>query len=174
MIMKENKIKEKNIEEVAKDITGVMENRLSKISEVLNLDLNEDVIKTIDNLSTNEERDKLMGIIINKQLEKLKKIITMEKFSEVSRDVDDITDYYASKKEDFDAVIEEGDHIANDILFKVIGHNDRKIDLPIDISMIKDYCFSSSLKENQFYDTLTWIALRYIAISKCISFQECL
>ncbi len=172
--MKENKIKEKNIEEVAKDITGVMENRLSKISEVLNLDLNEDVIKTIDNLSTNEERDKLMGIIINKQLEKLKKIITMEKFSEVSRDVDDITDYYASKKEDFDAVIEEGDHIANDILFKVIGHNDRKIDLPIDISMIKDYCFSSSLKENQFYDTLTWIALRYIAISKCISFQECL
>ena len=172
--MKENKIKEKNIEEVAKDITGVMENRLSKISEVLNLDLNEDVIKTIDNLSTNEERDKLMGIIINKQLEKLKKIITMEKFSDVSRDVDDITDYYASKKEDFDAVIEEGDHIANDILFKVIGHNDRKIDLPIDISMIKDYCFSSSLKENQFYDTLTWIALRYIAISKCISFQECL
>lgn len=172
--MKENKIKEKNIEEVAKDITGVMENRLSKISEVLNLDLNDDIIKTIDSLSNNEERDKLMGIIINKQLEKLKKTITMEKFSEVSRDVDDITDYYASKKEDFDAVIEEGDHIANDILFKVIGHNDRKIDLPINVSMIKDYCFSSSLKENQFYDTLTWIALRYIAISKCISFQECL
>lgn len=172
--MKENKIKEKNIEEVAKDITGVMENRLSTISEVLNLDLNVDVIKTIDSLSNNEERDTLMGIIINKQLEKLKKTITMEKFSEVSRDVDDITDYYASKKEDFDAVIEEGDHIANDILFKVIGHNDRKIDLPIDVSMIKDYCFSSSLKENQFYDTLTWIALRYIAISKCISFQECL
>lgn len=172
--MKENKIKEKNIEEVAKDITGVMENRLSTISEVLNLDLNDDVIKTIDSLSNNEERDKLMGIIINNQLEKLKKTVTMEKFSEVSRDVDDITDYYASKKEDFDAVIEEGDHIANDILFKVIGYNDRKIDLPIDISMIKDYCFSSSLKENQFYDTLTWIALRYIAISKCISFQECL
>lgn len=172
--MKENKIKEKNIEEVAKDITGVMENRLSTISEVLNLDLNVDVIKTIDSLSNNEERDTLMGIIINKQLEKLKKTVTMEKFSEVSRDVDDITDYYASKKEDFDAVIEEGDHIANDILFKVIGHNDRKIDLPIDVSMIKDYCFSSSLKENQFYDTLTWIALRYIAISKCVSFQECL
>lgn len=172
--MKENKIKEKNIEEVAKDITGVMENRLSTISEVLNLDLDNDIIKTIDSLSNDKERDKLMGIIINKQLEKLKKTVTMEKFSEVSRDVDDITDYYASKKEDFDAVIEEGDHIANDILFKVIGHNDRKIDLPIDVSMIKDYCFSSSLKENQFYDTLTWIALRYIAISKCISFQECL
>lgn len=172
--MKENKIKEKNIEEVAKDITGVMENRLSTISEVLNLDLDNDIIKTLDSLSNDKERDKLMGIIINKQLEKLKKTVTMEKFSEVSRDVDDITDYYASKKEDFDAVIEEGDHIANDILFKVIGHNDRKIDLPIDVSMIKDYCFSSSLKENQFYDTLTWIALRYIAISKCISFQECL
>ena len=93
----------------------------------------------------------------------------MEQFREVSRDVDEITDYYASKKEEFDAVIEEGDTVANDILFKVIGKNGRKLSLPIDISIIKEYCFSTKLKEEQFYDALMWITLRYIDILRCIS-----
>ena len=96
----------------------------------------------------------------------------MEQFKNISRDVDEITDYYASKKEKFDVVIEEGDTIANDIIFKVIGRNGRKIDLPIDIKTIKDYCFSTELKEEQFYDALMWITLRYVAISRCISWNK--
>lgn len=170
--MKKINIKDRSIEELASDVTNIMGNEVSKVLDVLDLDLNDDIIKTIDGLSNNEDKDKLMGIIINEQLEKLKTTVTMKKFCKVSRDVDEVTDYYASKKEDFDAVIDEGDHIADDILFKVIGHNERRLELPIDISMIKDYSFSSNLKENQFYDTLTWIALRYIAISKCISSQK--
>ena len=70
------------------------------------------------------------------------------------------------------AVIEEGDTVANDILFKVIGKNGRKLSLPIDISIIKEYCFSTELKEDQFYDALMWIILRYIAISRCISWNK--
>ena len=64
--------------------------------------------------------------MINNQLEKLKSI-SMDQFQSIARDVDEITDYYASKKEEFDAVIEEGDTVANDILFKVIGKNGRKL-----------------------------------------------
>jgi hypothetical protein len=45
---------------------------------------------------------------------------------------------------------------------KVIGKNGRKLSLPIDISIIKEYCFSTELKEDQFYDALMWIILRYI------------
>lgn len=96
----------------------------------------------------------------------------MEQFKEVSRDVDEITDYYASKKEEFDAVIEEGDAVANDILFKVIGKNDRKIKLPIDIKTIKDYCLSIEINEDQIYDTLVWITLRYVAISGYIFWNK--
>lgn len=92
----------------------------------------------------------------------------------MARDVDEITDYYASKKEEFDAVIEEGDTIADDILLKVIGKNGRKLSLPIDISIIKEYCFSTELKEEQFYDALLWITLRYVAISRCIIWNKCL
>ena len=40
------------------------------------------------------------------------------------------------------------------------------------LMVIKEYCFSSDLKEEQFYDTFMWIALRYIAISRCIIWQK--
>lgn len=164
-------IKEKNdAEEIASVISNTMERNVTKVQEVLDLDLN-DLIEIIDRLN-DEDKDKVISIIINNQLEKLKST-TIEQINDVSREIDEITDYYASKKEDFDAVIEEGDYVANQILYKVIGYNDRKLDLPIDLSIIKDYCFSSDLKEEQFYDALMWIALRYIAIFRCVIWQKC-
>lgn len=164
-------IKEKNdAEEIASVISNTMERNVTKVQEVLDLDLN-DLIEIIDRLN-DEDKDKVISIIINNQLEKLKST-TIEQINDVSREIDEITDYYASKKEDFDAVIEEGDYVANQILYKVIGYNDRKLDLPIDLSIIKDYCFSSDLKEEQFYDALMWIALRYITIFRCVIWQKC-
>lgn len=164
-------IKEKNdAEEIASVISNNMERNVTKVQEVLDLDLN-DLIEIIDGLN-DEDKDKVISIIINNQLEKLKST-TIEQINDVSREMDEITDYYASKKEDFDAVIEEGDYVANQILYKVIGYNDRKLDLPIDLSIIKDYCFSSDLKEEQFYDALMWIALRYITIFRCVIWQKC-
>ena len=165
-----NIIKEKkDVKEVARVISNTMDRDLNKVQEVLDFDL-EDLIQIIDRLDKSQ-RDQVCSIMINNQLEKLKSL-TMEQFKNISRDVDEITDYYASKKEKFDVVIEEGDTIANDILFKVIGRNGRKIDLPIDIKTIKDYCFSTELKEEQFYDALMWITLRYVAISRCISWNK--
>ena len=165
-----NTIKEKrDVKEVARVISNTMERDLTKVQEVLDLDL-DDLIQIIDRLDKSE-RDQVCSIMINNQLEKLKSI-TIEQYEKVARDVDEITDYYASKKEEFDAVIEEGDIVANDILFKVIGKNDRKIKLPIDIKTIKDYCLSTEIKEDQIYDTLVWIALRYVAISRCISWNK--
>lgn len=165
-----NIIKErKDAKEVARVISNTMDRDLNKVQEVLDFDL-EDLIQIIDRLDKSQ-RDQVCSIMINNQLEKLKSL-TMEQFKNISRDVDEITDYYASKKEKFDVVIEEGDTIANDIIFKVIGRNGRKIDLPIDIKTIKDYCFSTELKEEQFYDALMWITLRYVAISRCISWNK--
>ncbi|MDO4962627.1 MAG: hypothetical protein Q4E75_00785 [bacterium] len=165
-----NIIKEKkDVKEVARVISNTMERDLTKVQEVLDLDLDE-LIQIVNRLDKSE-RDQVCSILINQELGKLKSL-TMEQFKEVSRDVDEITDYYASKKEEFDAVIEEGDTVANDILFKVIGKNGRKLSLPIDISIIKKYCFSTELKEEQFYDALIWIVLRYVAISRCISWNN--
>ena len=151
-----------NVEELASSLTKTMEINLSKVQEVLDLDIN-DLIDIVERLPI-EDKDKVVSIIINNQLQKLKTTLTIKKYKEIIRDVDEITDYYESEKEDFDIVIEEGDNVSNDILLKVIGNNDRKLELPIDINIIKNYCFSTELKEEQFYDTLMWIALRYIAI----------
>lgn len=159
-----------NVEELASSLTKTMEINLSKVQEVLDLDIN-DLIDIVERLPI-EDKDKVVSIIINNQLQKLKTTLTFKKYKEIIRDVDEITDYYASKKEDFDVVIEEGDNVSNDILLKVIGNNDRKIELPVDINIIKNYCFSTELKEEQFYDTLMWIALRYIAISRCLMLKE--
>lgn len=164
-IIKDNK----DVKEIARVISNTMERDLTKVQEVLDLDLNE-LIQIIDKLDKSK-RDQVCSFMINNELEKLK-TLTIEQFKEISRDVDEITDYYASKKQEFDAVIEEGDTVANDILFKVIGKNGRKLSLPIDISIIKEYCFSTELKEDQFYDALMWIILRYIAISRCISWNK--
>lgn len=159
-----------NIQELASSLTKTMEINLSKVQEVLDLDIN-DLIDIVERLPI-EDKGKVVSIIINNQLQKLKTTLTIKKYKEIIRDVDEITDYYASKKEDFDVVIEEGDNVSNDILLKVIGNNDRKIELPVDIDIIKNYCFSTELKEEQFYDTLMWIALRYIAISRCLMIKE--
>ena len=159
-----------NVEELASSLTKTMEINLSKVQEVLDLDIN-DLIDIVERLPI-EDKDKVVSIIINNQLQKLKNTLTIKKYKEIIRDVDEITDYYASKKEDFDVVIEEGDNVSNDILLKVFGNNDRKIELPVDINIIKNYCFSTELKEEQFYDTLMLIALRYIAISRCLMIIE--
>ena len=159
----------KDSKEVATLISNTMERDLSKIQEILDFDLDE-LIQIIGRLDK-KQQDEVYSIMINNELEKLKSI-TIEQFNSVKRDVDEITDYYSSKKEDFDVVIEEGDTVANDILFKVIGINNRKISLPIDISNIKNYCFSTELKEEQFYDALMWITLRYIAISRCLLWKK--
>ena len=62
--------------------------------------------------------------------------------------------------------------ILSDDMGKVIGKNGRNIKLPIDIKTIKNYCLSTEIKKEQIYDTLMWIALRYIAISRCLSWNE--
>ena len=159
----------RSAKEIANSLSNTMNRELNKVQDVLDLDIDE-LIQVVNRLD-NSKRDKVCSIMINNELKKLQ-LLTMEQYQSVSRDVDDITDYYASKKEEFDAVIEEGDTVANDILFKVIGKNGRKIKLPIKIKTIKEYCFSTELKKEQLYDALVWIALRYIAISRCLSWNE--
>lgn len=159
-MMNDNKIVSN--EKIALNLLNDMEDNITMIKKVLDLDM-DNLTKLLDKLSPND-KDNILEIIINKQLKKLKSI-SKEQYYNLRKDVDEITDYYTSKKEDFDIVIEDGDYIADQLLLKVIDEN---LELPIDICMIKKYSFSSKLKEEQFYDTLIWIALRYIAISKCI------
>lgn len=163
------KKEEENLELLATSITDEIKNNVVKILEVSELTL-DDLVRKISNLN-NEEKDNVISKIINSQLAQLKKELSIEQFCKIKRDVEDITEYYVNSSDEYD-IVEEGDSIADDILFKVLGYNNRKMQLPIDISIIKKYCFSADIKEEKFYDTLVWIAMRYIAISTTNSYYN--
>ena len=156
------------IDEVSKAIIENTSKDIAKVLDALHLEF-ENLSFLINNLSNND-KDRVIAMAINKLLEELKSNITMEKYHEIARDIYEITDYYMSKKEEFDVVIEEGDYIANELLFKVIGYNNQQLDLPIDVSCIRKYCLSSKIKTEQVYDVLLWIVIRYVTIQKCVSY----
>lgn len=159
-----------NSKKIAQNITNTIEADLFKIMEVLDFDFNE-VISNVNNLPEKSRID-VMSILINDSLKELQEKLDIAEYSKVIRYVDDVTDYYKSKKDDFESIIEECDMIADDILYKVMGHKDIKLELPVDVSIIEKYCFSTEIKKEQFYDALMWIALRYIATLQYLKYNN--
>ena len=156
-----------NINELSCNLIEEIESNVLKIMEVLNLEF-DSLINNFNKLP-NKSKDLVIEFTINKLLNDLKNKITMEKYQLITRKVDEITDYYASKRNDFDVILEEGDKVANDLLFKVIGLNKRSIELPIKLDTIKSFCLSSDIKQNLVYDVLIWIIIRYVTIINCLT-----
>ena len=163
-------MKIKNIDYVQK-ITSKMTSSLSQIVEIQEYDL--DGLTMIIHDLKKEEKESVIEEIINNQLNELKSK-PEEKIRKVFRQVDEITDYFIKYYSDDSDIVSESDDIANDLLFKALGKNERVLELPINISYIKNYCLSSNIKNNQLYDCLVWIALRLVAINYCIRFNDVL
>lgn len=161
-------MKIKNIDYVQK-ITSKMTSSLSQIVEIQEYDL--DGLTMIIHDLKKEEKESVIEEIINNQLNELKSK-PEEKIRKVFRQVDEITDYFIKYYSDDSDIVSESDDIANDLLFKALGKNERVLELPINISYIKNYCLSSNIKNNQLYDSLVWIALRLVAINYCIRFND--
>ena len=155
----------------ANKITSKMVSDLSKVIEVQEFTL--DDLTIIINDLKNEQKEKVIEEIINNQLNELKnnKDIDIRK---VFEQVDDITDYFIKYYDDDSDIVSECDQIADDLLFKAIGRNERKLELPVSSSYIKNYCLSSNISNNQLLDSLVWIALRLVAINYCIRFNSSL
>lgn len=161
-------MKIKNIDYVQK-ITSKMTSSLSQIVEIQEYDL--DGLTMIIHDLKKEEKESVIEEIINNQLNELKSK-PEEKIRKVFRQVDEITDYFIKYYSDDSDIVSESDDIANDLLFKALGKNERVLELPINISYIKNYCLSSNIKNNQLYDSLVWIVLRLVAINYCIRFND--
>lgn len=150
-------------------ITKRITSNLSKVVEVQEYTL-DDLTITIKDLKETE-KESIIEEIINNQLLELKHRKDKE-IRKVFKQVDDITDYFIKYYYDDSDIVSECDEIADDLLFKTIGRNNRSINIPININYIKEYCLSSSISNNQIYDSLVWIALRLIAINYCTKFNE--
>ena len=150
-------------------ITKKMTLNLSNVIKVQSYTLDE-LTTSIQNLK-NDEKEKILENIINNQLLELKNI-PEETIISVFKQVDEITDYFIKFYDDNSDIVSECDDIANDLLFKALGKNNRKLELPINLSYIKNYCLSSSIKDIQLYDSLVWISLRLVAISYYIKYND--
>mgnify|MGYP005785930393 CR=1 FL=1 len=75
---------ERNAKEIAESISKTMDKELTKVQEVLDLDLDEliQVVKRVDK----SKRYKVCSIMINNELEKLK-TLTMEQYGSVAREI---------------------------------------------------------------------------------------
>lgn len=60
---------------------------------------------------------------------------------------------------DLDEKEEEASVIAFDLIAKVLGKNERKLDLPIKIQNIKDFCINSTIKERDMHHLFFFIIL---------------
>ena len=87
-----------NSKKIAQNITNTIEADLFKIMEVLDFDFNE-VISNVNNLPEKSRID-VMSILINDSLKELQEKLDIAEYSKVIRYVDDVTDYYKSKKDE--------------------------------------------------------------------------
>lgn len=150
-------------------ITRKMISSLSQIVEIQEYNLDDLTILIRDLKEI--EKEKIIEEIINNQLIELKEK-SEEKVRNVFKQVDEITDYFIKLYDDDSDIVSESDDIANDLLFKALGRNGRKLEIPINTSYIKNYCLSSNISDNQLYDSLVWIALRLVAINYCIKYHD--
>lgn len=141
-------------------------NNINNIVEVQKYNL-DDLTSIINNLKDNE-KESIIEEIINNQLMELKNF-SEEIITKYFNKVDEVTDYFIKFYNNNYDIANECDLITTDLVLKNIGRNGRKLDLPINLKYLKEYCLSSNIDENQLYDSLVWIALRLITINYFIN-----
>lgn len=156
----------KNLNEYVDTIHSTIEDKIKTIRAIeYHYELTS-LINSSKGLSKTEVST-IMESLINKYLELLKPLYSVEKHKQVSKEVDEITDFFSAGNDD--TIVSEGDLIADDLLAKVAGRNNRKIALPIKIEFIKDYCISSIITPKEVDKVLLWIILRLSTIYFCLT-----
>ena len=155
------------IDEISMSIIRVGCENATEVLNVLELEFDYLYYEIIKNFS-NDDKDKIILNILNRMLKNFKNLLSVSFYNEMVVDIDKIMSFYNSEKSDFNSIKEKGNYIANDLLFKVIDLKGQPLQLPIDISIIKEYFLKEEMKKEQFYNILLWIVIRYISIYKRI------
>lgn len=156
----------KNLNEYVDAVHNTIE---EKIKTIRAIEYHYELTSIINNSKglSKKEINSILESLINKYLELLKPIYSREKHKKISKEVDEITDFFSAGNDD--TVISEGDLIADDLMAKVTGDNKRSISLPVKIEFIKDYCISSLISPKEIDDVLLWIILRLSTVYYCLT-----
>ncbi len=153
-----------NLNRYVKEISDVLDNKIKIITSIEYYYDLEKLTSSLNKLS-NIEAENVLEQLINKKLEQIKKSDKVDKFRENNRLVDDVTEFFYNNNEEDGAIVEEGCCVATDLILKTIGINGRKIELPVKVSYIKEYCISNIIEEKDIRKTLLWIVLELSIVS---------
>lgn len=153
---------------------NIVENNIEKDLKVItSIVYNYDVKKIIEGTNTlsSDEQDKVLEMCINKCLTEIQSSsLNQEKYKKVERDADEIIDFYEDN--DLEEMMEEASTVTYDLIMKVIGHNSRKLELPVNIDFIKTFCIHNMVKEDDVHTTVLFILLELSSVCYCLKHND--
>ena len=176
---KERKDMQKNNElnDYISTITNNFNNTILKIKDIKYHYYLDKLLTTEFNNLKEKDKELILEELINYYLTEIKNLKSQISLKEISKQVNDIIDFFNFHKDDlkdnidYCSIIEEAEDIASDLYSKVTNVNDRNIELPIKITFLKSYCISSNIKDNDIIRVLTWIVLKLSVIYHCLPKQ---
>jgi len=176
---KERKDMQKNNElnNYISTITNNFNNTILKIKDLKYHYYLDKLLTTEFNNLKEKDKELILEELINYYLTEIKNLKSQISLKEISKQVNDIIDFFNFHKDDlkdnidYCSIIEEAEDIASDLYSKVTNVNDRNIELPIKMTFLKSYCISSNIKDNDIIRVLTWIVLKLSVIYHCLPKQ---
>lgn len=151
------------VNEYASKLSGVLEDKIKEIISIkYHYDL-EELTSSINKLSESEI-DIVLEKLINERLDEIKNSPNKDKYKDNIRFFDEITEFFIDNNDE-SSVSEEGSYVVSDLINKVIGVNNRNINLPVKIDYVKDYCIRNIIDEKDIRKTLLWIVLELTVVS---------
>ena len=156
----------KNLDNYKESISQNIEEKLNKIYAIEDQYELEEIVSSIKDL-TESEKEIVFENLINENLLKIKEVNDLEKINSVKRKVDEALDFF-ERIEDCYEIIEEADSVSDDLICKLLGNKNRKLDLPIKVQFIKDFCIHGMIEQKDIEKTLTLIVIKLSTINYCL------
>lgn len=164
------------LEQYIDTISHEFENSTKKIMAIeYHYDL-EKVFSITDNLSL-KEKYSLYEVLINDYLKKIKLLENYPSMNDISKDINDITEFYDytygvdDQKEEstlYEAM-EEADDIVDDLYLKLIGFNGRNLKLPIKLDDIINLQIRGIINSDDIEKVIYWVILKLSVLYNYLS-----
>ena len=141
-------------------ISHEFENSTKKIMAIeYHYDL-EKIFSITDNLSL-KEKYSLYEVLINDYLKKIKLLENYPSMNDISKDINDITEFYEA--------MEEADDIVDDLYLKLIGFNGRNLKLPIKLDDIINLQIRGIINSDDIEKVIYWVILELSVLYNYLS-----
>lgn len=165
-------MEKEDLKNVVNNTTTFFDNKINNVVNVLyNYNLFQHLPENLN--STKDSQEIVIENIINYYLSEIDKLNNAEKkLKEKYHDIQEIIDYFScvndkklneKLKNKYSVIEDNGECIADDLINKLFLKDKRKLALPIKVEIIKSYCISSLIQEEDIEKVFWWIILKLSA-----------